>query len=198
MRRLFYWVAGLVLGAVLASAAQAQPRRARLEWRTYKGLADIARDGIAPAEELLVVRLLAFSALLTPPETLEGPEQGAPADVAAPVPGGLNVGDGGVVDVAVRADAALTETLTLTAVDDTTFTVVGDVTGSHADAPVGEEYYTDGAEVALRIVAGAVPFAPGDTFTVAVTGATEPAQRIRAVQRNAARRLRRLLEQNGY
>ena len=59
--------------------------------------------------------------------------------------------------------AAIAQTFTVTALSDTTFSVVGSVTGSHANATVGVAY--SNPRVAFTITAGAVPFQAGDAFT---------------------------------
>jgi hypothetical protein len=58
---------------------------------------------------------------------------------------------------------AQSETWTLTATSSTTFTVVGAVSGTKANATVGVSY--NNSIVAFKITAGATPFVAGDKFT---------------------------------
>lgn len=76
---------------------------------------------------------------------------------------GLLVGNGTITDTE-RAETSVTETWTLTAVDATTFTVVGSVSGAKANATVGELY--DNETLQFKIKDGTIAFAEGDTFLI--------------------------------
>ncbi len=97
-----------------------------------------------------------------------------------------NVGDGIVSAVTIFDDYTMTEQWTLTAINATTFQVVGSVTGRIYDLDVGESYpqkdwtvgtyedyhftyrqtlYYDNYPFRLTITAGAIPFVQYDRFT---------------------------------
>ena len=73
------------------------------------------------------------------------------------------VGDGRLTEYR-GGGAAVAQTFTITATSATTFSVVGSVTGSHADATVGVPY--SNPRVGFTIVDGATPFQAGDVFTL--------------------------------
>ncbi len=73
------------------------------------------------------------------------------------------VGDGRLTEYR-GGGAAVAQTFTITATSATTFTVVGSVTGSHADATVGAPY--SNPRVGFTIVDGATAFQAGDVFTL--------------------------------
>lgn len=71
------------------------------------------------------------------------------------------------------------ETFTITALNATTFSVVGSLSGALADATVGVAYTTD--KVAFRINAGTAAFVAGDQFKLSTTPAWELLRRHGAV-----------------
>jgi len=73
------------------------------------------------------------------------------------------VGDGQLTEYR-GGGSAVAQTFTITALDDTSFSVVGSVTGTHAEATVGVPYANP--RVAFTIVAGTTPFEVGDVFTL--------------------------------
>lgn len=75
------------------------------------------------------------------------------------------VGNGDLIDYLGTA-TSVAETFTLTATNSTTFTVVGSVSGSYANATVGTPY--SNAKIAFTITAGATPYQAGDVWTINV------------------------------
>lgn len=73
-------------------------------------------------------------------------------------------GPGGTVGGYIGTADSVTETITITASDATTFDVVGSISGSLGTATVGTDFTSDVVE--FRIVAGATPFQAGDVFTL--------------------------------
>ena len=87
----------------------------------------------------------------------------------AGVPAFAGVGNGTISAVTAGAGSAA-ETVTITAVDATHFSVVGSVSGALGTATVGTPF-TSG-QLNFTLTAGATPFVAGDTFTVATTAGT--------------------------
>ncbi len=81
----------------------------------------------------------------------------------APVYGGSNTGNG-TVSAITEPPGAEAQTITMTAITATTFSVVGSVSGSLGTATVGTAF-TSG-QLNFKIVAGGTAFATGDTITV--------------------------------
>jgi Zn-dependent metalloprotease len=75
----------------------------------------------------------------------------------------LLVGNGTITDTE-RSETSVTEVWTVTAINATTFSVVGSVSGAKANATVGELY--DNQIVQFKINDGAIDFAAGDTFLI--------------------------------
>jgi hypothetical protein len=95
----------------------------------------------------------------------------APFTATAAVAGGSNIGTGTVGTLSAIDQNPLTtivETWTLTALDATTFAVVGSTSGGMANATVGVAYTN--AHVGFTITAGGTPFVAGDLFTFTTTG----------------------------
>lgn len=95
----------------------------------------------------------------------------APFTTTAAVAGGSNVGTGTVGSMSAIDQNPLTtivETWTLTALDSTTFAVVGSTSGAMSNATVGVAYTN--AHVGFTITAGGTPFILGDKFTFTTTG----------------------------
>jgi hypothetical protein len=94
------------------------------------------------------------------------------ASAGAPVAGGGNVGNGTVTSVTLGS-GIMTETLTLTCIDEGAnageFSVVGSVTGIKGIATVGVPFIS--SYISFTINDGATDFAEGDTFTIALTAA---------------------------
>ncbi len=86
---------------------------------------------------------------------------------AAPVFAG--VGTGTMTGVAAEADSAA-ETITVTALDATHFSVVGSVSGPLGTATVGTPFVS--GQLGFTINAGGTAFVAGDKFTVATTAGT--------------------------
>lgn len=82
-------------------------------------------------------------------------------------------GTGDLVDYLGTA-TSVAETFTLTAINATTFSVVGSTSGALANATVGTPYTS--ARIAFTIEAGATPFVAGDAFAI---NTTPPWQRLR-------------------
>lgn len=95
----------------------------------------------------------------------------APFAAGTVTPGGSNVGNGTVGAITVIDQDPLTsisEIWTLTALDDTTFTVEGSVSGLQSDLTVGTPYAN--AYISFTLSAGGTAFDTGDTFTFEVSG----------------------------
>lgn len=84
---------------------------------------------------------------------------------------GTVTGTGGLSGGYVGGANSGSETFTLTAIDASTFSVVGSLSGALADATVGVAYTTD--KVAFRINAGTAAFVAGDQFKLSTTPAWE-------------------------
>lgn len=76
-------------------------------------------------------------------------------------------GPGGTTGGYIGTAASVTETITLTAISATSFSVFGTISGNLGTATVGTDFA--GTVLRLRIVAGSVPFAVGDKFTINTT-----------------------------
>jgi len=81
----------------------------------------------------------------------------------------VGTGNGTITGVSAGS-AATAETITVTAVDATHFSVTGSVSGNLGTATVGTPF-TSG-QLNFTLNAGSTAFAPGDTFTVATTPGT--------------------------
>lgn len=97
------------------------------------------------------------------------------ASAAAAVAGGGNTGNGTVGSITVYNATTLTETITLTCVDEGAnsgeFHVTGGDGRSLGIATVGVAFTADDNSITLTISDGATDFAEGDTFTIATTAA---------------------------
>lgn len=90
----------------------------------------------------------------------------ADADITtyeADTPAYTGTGDGTLGAITVNQDNAEEELWTLTAIDDTTFTVSGFVSGPQGSLTVGTPY--DNGIVSFTITDGIIPFQAGDEFT---------------------------------
>jgi hypothetical protein len=93
-----------------------------------------------------------------------------------------------VQNVIVQPETSTLEVWTIAAVNPTTFSVTGSVTGFTGNATVGTLY--DNGKIAFTITAGATPFVAGDTFTVTIAragglpplGVTHASKRTKIVQ----------------
>lgn len=90
------------------------------------------------------------------------------AVIAAAVAGGGNVGNGTVGTVSAGLKT-VTEVITLTAITPTVFAVSGSLSGALGEATTGVGFTS--AVVNFLITVGGTPFAAGDSFTMAATGA---------------------------
>lgn len=84
-----------------------------------------------------------------------------------------NTGDGTMNDhggtgIPFAEPQAVDEFWTFTAVNATTFDVLGSVSGANAQLTVGVDYTTDAGEIEVRITAGGTPFVAADFFTFTV------------------------------
>ncbi len=93
----------------------------------------------------------------------------ADADVVTSVTPGTNTGTGTCTEVYGGPDA-VAENITVTLTNATTATVVGDVSGSLANATVGTPYTS--ANVNFLLTAGGTAFANLDTFVIVTTART--------------------------
>jgi flagellar hook protein FlgE len=91
---------------------------------------------------------------------------GTGGGAGVPAYGGPNAGNGTVSGLAATA-ATVAQTITLTALTPTTFSVVGSVSGALGTAMAGTPF-TSG-QVDLTVTAGSTAFAAGDTITVPTT-----------------------------
>jgi len=73
------------------------------------------------------------------------------------------VGNGTLTDY-IGTATSVAETFTVTAINSTTFSVVGSVSGSHANATVGTPYVS--SRIKFTINAGSTSFQAGDTFVI--------------------------------
>ncbi len=80
-----------------------------------------------------------------------------------------NSGNGVISNLSINATTTLSENWTLTALNATTFTVSGSISGEQSQAVVDQAYSADNKQVSLTIAGGSVPFAAGDTFTFKTT-----------------------------
>ena len=92
-----------------------------------------------------------------------------PGTAAAPVAGAGNTGNGTVTGVAAGVGSTA-ETITLTALNATQFSVTGSVSGLLGTATVGTPFVS--GQIGFTINAGSTAFATGDQLTVATTGGT--------------------------
>jgi flagellar hook protein FlgE len=90
-----------------------------------------------------------------------------PATAGAPAYAGTG---NGVMSGVTAGAASVAETITMTAVDATHFTVTGSISGVLGTATVGTPF-TSG-QVGFSIAAGSTPFVAGDAFTVATAPGT--------------------------
>ena len=87
---------------------------------------------------------------------------------------GGNTGNGTCSEVAVQDAKTLSETVTVTATDATTFAVAGSVSGFCGNATVGSEFkYPNSADYRFKftLLAGNQVFVSGDEFTFTTTAA---------------------------
>ncbi len=95
----------------------------------------------------------------------------APFTASAVTTGVSNIGNGTVGAITVVDQNPLTticETWTLTAINATTFAVVGSTSGAMSNLTVGAAY--SNAHIGLTITAGGTAFVEGDTFTFSIAG----------------------------
>lgn len=88
---------------------------------------------------------------------------GTGGGVGTPAYGATNVGNGTISGLGTSA-AAVTQTVTMTALTATTFSVVGSVSGALGTATVGTPFASP--QLDFTIAAGSTAFAAGDTITV--------------------------------
>lgn len=81
----------------------------------------------------------------------------------------VGVGNGGLAGIGVNQLTGQAETWSFTAMNATTFNVVGFLSGPQGNATVGVPY--NNGIITFVITAGAVPFGPNDSFTLVITTA---------------------------
>lgn len=107
---------------------------------------------------------------------------------AVDTPVDTGTGTGTMTDLAVDQETAIDELWTVTAINATTFSVSGFISGAQGNATVGVEY--NNGIVSFMINAGGTAFVSGDSFTFSVAsttvqnplGANDAAKRVTIVQ----------------